>query len=97
MRTLRAVYNYAKLKVDRALPQTDMTMLVEWNAEKYGAGPVGRAAASLPPWRTRCGAKFHLFCLLSGPDMRRCRWPSGLTYSSPRRVLHIPALHLSCS
>ena len=34
MRTLRAVYNYAKLKVDRALPQIDVTMLVEWNAEK---------------------------------------------------------------
>jgi hypothetical protein len=75
MRTLRAVYNYAKLKVDRALPQIDVTMLVEWNAEKRRN--TGMGLGRLPAWGRQLAAlenpvrrEFHLLCLLSGsrPD-----------------------------
>jgi hypothetical protein len=75
MRTLRVVSNYAKLKVDRSLPRTDVTMLVEWNAEKRRS--TGMGLGRLAAWGRQLAAlenpvrrEFHLFCLLSGsrPD-----------------------------
>jgi hypothetical protein len=96
MRTLRAVYNYAKLKVDRALTQIDVTMLVEWNAEKRRN--TGMGLGRLPAWGRQLAAlenpvrrEFHLLCLLSGsrPDaLSKGEWGH---VSVARRVLHIPA------
>jgi hypothetical protein len=96
MRTLRAVYNYAKHKVDRSLPQTDVTMLVEWNAEKRRS--TGMGLGRLVAWGRQLAAlenpvrrEFHLFCLLSGsrPDaLSKSEW---CHVSVARRVLHVPA------
>jgi integrase len=96
MRTLRAVYNYAKRKVDRALPQLDVTMLVEWNAEKRRK--TGMGLGRLPAWGRQLAAlenpvrrEFHLMSLLSGsrPDaLSKAEWSH---VSVARRVLHIPA------
>jgi hypothetical protein len=95
MPTLPAVYNYAKLKVDRALPQIDVTMLVEWNAEKrrYTGMGLGR----LPAWGRQLAAlenpvrrEFHLLCLFSGsrPDaLSKGEWGH---VPVARGVLHIP-------
>jgi hypothetical protein len=96
MRTLRAVYNYAKLKVDRSLPQTDVTMLVEWNAEKrrntgMGLGRLGAWGRQLATLENPVRREFHLFCLLSGsrPDaLSKSEW---CHVSVARRVLHVPA------
>jgi hypothetical protein len=96
MRTLRAVYNYAKRKVDRALPQIDVTTLVEWNAEKRRN--TGMGLGRLPAWGRQLAGlenpvrrEFHLLCLLSGsrPDaLSKAEW---CHLSVARRVLHIPA------
>ena len=96
MRTLRAVSNYAKLKVDRSLPQTDVTMLVEWNAEKrrntgMGLGRLGAWGRQLALLENPVRREFHLFCLLSGsrPDaLSKGEW---CHLSVARRVLYIPA------
>jgi|KBSSwiStaDraftv2_1062776.scaffolds.fasta_scaffold08258_6 hypothetical protein len=96
MRMLRAVYNHAKRKVDRALLQIDVTMLVEWNAEKRRS--TGMGLGRLPAWGRQLAAienpvrrEFHLFCLLSGsrPEpLSKSEWGH---LSVARRVLHIPA------
>jgi hypothetical protein len=96
MRTLRAVYNHAKLKVDRALPQIDITMLVEWNAEKRrntGMG-LGRLAAwgrQLAALENPVRREFHLLCLLSGSRPEALSKSEWTHLSVARRVLHIPA------
>jgi len=95
LRTLRAVYNYAKRKVDRALPPLDVTMLVEWNAEKRRK--TGMGLGRLPAWGRQLAAlenpvrrEFHLMSLLSGsrPDaLSKAEWSH---VSVARRVLLIP-------
>jgi hypothetical protein len=88
MRTLRGVYNHAKLKVDRALPQIDITMPVEWNAEKRrntGMG-LGRLAAwgrQLAALENPVRREFHLPCLLSGSRPDSLNWSFVPAYLSP--------------
>jgi hypothetical protein len=96
MRTLRAVYNHAKLKVDRALPQIHVAMLVGWNAEKWRNTGVG--LGRLPAWGRQLAAlenpvrrEFHLLCLLSGSRPEALSKGEWCHVSVARRVLHIPA------
>jgi hypothetical protein len=79
-----------------ALPPLDVTMLVEWNAEKRRR--TGMGLGRLPAWGRQLAAlenpvrrEFHLMSLLSGsrPDaLSKAEWSH---VSVARRVLHIPA------
>jgi hypothetical protein len=96
MRTLRAICTCAKFKVDRSLPKEDVTVLVEWNAEKRrdtGMGLVRLAAwgAQLALLDNPVRREFHLFCLLSGsrPEaLSKAEWSH---VNVAKRALHIPA------
>lgn len=95
MRTLRAIYGWARKYIDRTLPVDGPTVLVIYNAEQRrdtGIGP-----AELPFWwqqyramGNRVRAEFQLFLLLSGSRtgaVATARWEH---LDMKRRVLHIP-------
>lgn len=95
MRSVRAIYNWARKKMDRTLPPDPPVDSSDFNTEERrdtGMGP-----DELPAWYAQLMAlanpvrrEFHLFTLLSGSRpgaLKRARWEH---LDVARRLLHFP-------
>lgn len=94
-RSLRAVYNWARKKIDPSLPHSAPIDASDFNDE--ARRDTAMAATQLPAWKAQLDAlanpvrrEFHLFSLLSGSRpaaLSRARWDQ---LDLRRGVLHFP-------
>lgn len=94
-RSLRAIYNFARRKIDRTLPADAPIDASDFNVEKRR--DTAMAAGALKGWKKELEAlpnpvrrEFHLFCLLSGSRpaaLARARWDH---FDLAQRTLHFP-------
>ena len=94
MRTLRAIYNYAR-KSNKSLPADNPVNAIDWNGEKrrdtgMGTGDLKGWFAELAALDNPIRREFHLFTLLSGcrPTALQEIQPSHVNFG--RRMVHIP-------